>query len=176
MVRSTRRLAVLVLGCAVTAAGLVMMVTPGPGLVVIIAGLAILATEFTWAEILLERARKQAVRAKNVALRKAGGLRRRTLRLRVQVRQGQRQRVTEVTVTELVYGPPAPATAESPASAEAVEAAAPEAAEPTPSRVESFTVVDLTTSIRAAEDDSDSGASWQDADDDRQDADGGSRR
>jgi uncharacterized protein (TIGR02611 family) len=159
MVRSTRRLAVLVLGCAVTAAGLVMMVTPGPGLVVIIAGLAILATEFTWAEILLERARKQAVRAKNVAVRKAGGLRRRTRRLRVRVGQ----QVTEVTVTELVeYGPPAPATPELPA------------AERAPSRVESLTVVDLTTSIRAAE--PDPAGSWQDADDDRQDADGGSRR
>lgn len=172
IVRSTRRLAVLLFGCAVTAAGLVMMVTPGPGLVVIIAGLAILATEFTWAEILLERARKQAVRAKNVALRKAGGLRRRTLRLQVRVRRRQQwgQRVTEVTVTELVeYGPPAPVMPGPPATAEAAERA--------PGRVESFTVVDLTTSMRAAEPESDGSAeSWHDADDDRQDADGGSRR
>jgi uncharacterized protein (TIGR02611 family) len=92
IVRSTRRLAVLVVGCAVLAAGLVMMVTPGPGLVVIIAGLAILATEFTWAEILLERAKKQALRAKNAAFRRAGLLRRR--------------RTITIEVTEMVELPP----------------------------------------------------------------------
>jgi uncharacterized protein (TIGR02611 family) len=119
--RSTRRLAVLVLGCAVTAAGLVMMVTPGPGLVVIVAGLAILATEFTWAEILLDRAKRQALRARNAAVRKAGGLRRRAVRLRV----------TEIA--EVVeYGPPEPQG-------------------PPPTRVETLTVVDLTDSIATAD-------------------------
>jgi uncharacterized protein (TIGR02611 family) len=102
IVRSTRRLAVLVVGCAVTTAGLVMMVTPGPGLVVIIAGLAILATEFTWAEILLERAKKQALRAKNAAFRRGAGLvrRRRTIVLEV----------TELIEPPdgLVHGPPTP--------------------------------------------------------------------
>lgn len=88
ILRSTRRLTVLVIGCGVTAAGLVMMVTPGPGLIVIVAGLAILATEFTWAEILLERAKKQALRAKDAAVRQAGLLRR-------------RRRTTTVEVTEV---------------------------------------------------------------------------
>jgi uncharacterized protein (TIGR02611 family) len=145
IVRSTRRLAVLVLGCAVTAAGLVMIVTPGPGLVVIIAGLAILATEFTWAEILLDRAKKQAIKAKDAAVRKAGGLRRRrTLRLRV----------TEVTqVTELTeYGPPAPQ-------------------DRVPARVETLTVVELTESIAAADTTSATDAATHD---DHQGADGNS--
>ena len=89
IVRSTRRLAVLVIGCAVVTAGLVMMVTPGPGLVVIVAGLAILATEFTWAEILLERAKKQALRAKDAAVRRGKGFLR-------------RRRTVTIEVTELV--------------------------------------------------------------------------
>ena len=33
--------------------GIIFLVLPGPGFPLIIAGLAILATEFTWAEILL---------------------------------------------------------------------------------------------------------------------------
>lgn len=41
---------VTILGLAVIGAGLVMMVTPGPGIVGIILGLAILATEWHWAE------------------------------------------------------------------------------------------------------------------------------
>jgi len=85
IVRSTRRLAVLVIGCAVTCAGLVMMVTPGPGLIVIVAGLAILATEFTWAEILLERAKRQALRAKDAAVRRGAGLLRRRRTVTVEV-------------------------------------------------------------------------------------------
>jgi hypothetical protein len=35
-----------------------MMVTPGPGVLAIIAGLAILATEWAWAERMLDRAKK----------------------------------------------------------------------------------------------------------------------
>jgi hypothetical protein len=35
--------------------GLIFMVLPGPGIPLVIAGLAILATEFAWAEIVLNR-------------------------------------------------------------------------------------------------------------------------
>jgi tellurite resistance protein TerC len=38
--------------------GLVMIVTPGPAIVVIPVGLAILSIEFTWARIWLKRLRK----------------------------------------------------------------------------------------------------------------------
>jgi uncharacterized protein (TIGR02611 family) len=85
IVHSTRRLAVLVIGGAVVAAGLVMMVAPGPGLIVIIAGLAILATEFTWAEILLVRAKKQALKAKDAAVRRGAGFLRRRRNVTVEV-------------------------------------------------------------------------------------------
>lgn len=56
--RSGKRIAVTVVGFAVLAAGLVMMVTPGPGIVVILLGLAILATEWAWAERALDRAKQ----------------------------------------------------------------------------------------------------------------------
>lgn len=55
--RSGKRIAVTVVGFAVLIAGLVMMVTPGPGVLVIVVGLAILATEWAWAERALDRAK-----------------------------------------------------------------------------------------------------------------------
>jgi uncharacterized protein (TIGR02611 family) len=56
-------------GFTVVAAGLVMMLLPGPALVVIPIGLAMLALEFAWAERLLEHAISQAERAKATAAR-----------------------------------------------------------------------------------------------------------
>jgi uncharacterized protein (TIGR02611 family) len=76
IVRSTRRLAILVVGLAVVAIGIVMIPAPGPGWAVVFAGLAILATEFTWAEILLDRAKRQAIKAKDLAVRSVNGRRR----------------------------------------------------------------------------------------------------
>ncbi len=45
-----KRVGIAVAGGVLLGAGLVMMVTPGPGLLVMAAGLAVLATEFAWAE------------------------------------------------------------------------------------------------------------------------------
>ena len=67
--RSTKRIAVLVAGLVLVVAGVVMLVLPGPGLLVIIAGLAVLATEFAWAEHLLDRAKEQAARTAERAKR-----------------------------------------------------------------------------------------------------------
>lgn len=53
--RSGKRIAVTVIGFAVLIAGIIMVVTPGPGVLVIVAGLAILATEWAWAERALDR-------------------------------------------------------------------------------------------------------------------------
>ena len=55
-----RRVVVLIVGGAVLLTGLVMLVTPGPGLVVILVGLATLASEFPWARKLLTRVREEA--------------------------------------------------------------------------------------------------------------------
>ncbi|MFZ4812762.1 MAG: PGPGW domain-containing protein [Ilumatobacteraceae bacterium] len=61
--RNTRRLVVTLLGFGVLGAGITMLVLPGPGVLIIIVGLAILATEFTWAAIALERASTTAASA-----------------------------------------------------------------------------------------------------------------
>ena len=48
------RLAVLAIGSVILLAGVAMLIFPGPGWAAIVLGLLILATEFRWAEILLE--------------------------------------------------------------------------------------------------------------------------
>ena len=52
-VRQAKRLIIVVIGFTVLAAGIAMIVLPGPAVVVIPVGLAILATEFIWARKLL---------------------------------------------------------------------------------------------------------------------------
>jgi len=49
MLRYARRLAVLIIGMTVLLFGFALLVLPGPAVVVIPIGLAILATEFAWA-------------------------------------------------------------------------------------------------------------------------------
>lgn len=63
--QNTKRAAVMVMGMVLVGGGLVMLVTPGPGLVLIVAGLAVLATEFVWAEKMLDKAKAQAAAATN---------------------------------------------------------------------------------------------------------------
>jgi uncharacterized protein (TIGR02611 family) len=55
-----RRIVVFVTGICVLLAGVVMLVVPGPGVLGIFAGLAILATEFAWARWVLRVARERA--------------------------------------------------------------------------------------------------------------------
>lgn len=57
------RIAFASLGFVVCAAGLVMLVTPGPGIPVIVLGLAMLALEFAWAERWLDRIADRAEQA-----------------------------------------------------------------------------------------------------------------
>jgi uncharacterized protein (TIGR02611 family) len=52
-----RRLIVAVVGFAVLLIGVAMVAPPGPAVLVIPLGLAILATEFVWARRLLKKAR-----------------------------------------------------------------------------------------------------------------------
>lgn len=60
--RATRVVGTTIVGSVLLVAGLVMLVTPGPGLVAIAGGLAVLAREFTWARRLLERVRIRLTR------------------------------------------------------------------------------------------------------------------
>jgi uncharacterized protein (TIGR02611 family) len=57
------RIGFAVLGFLVCTAGVVMLVTPGPGIPVLIVGLTMLALEFAWAERWLERILDRAERA-----------------------------------------------------------------------------------------------------------------
>jgi len=61
--RNTKRLAVLVVGVAILGAGVAMLALPGPGVLVIVVGLAVLATEFAWAERALDRTTARAASA-----------------------------------------------------------------------------------------------------------------
>ncbi len=58
LTRGIRRIAVLVVGLVLLVAGVLMLVLPGPGVLVTMAGLALLATEYEWARRLLARLRQ----------------------------------------------------------------------------------------------------------------------
>jgi tellurite resistance protein TerC len=58
--RWARRIAVSLVGGTVLLIGVIMIVTPGPALVVIPAGLAILSVEFAWARYWLSRVKAKA--------------------------------------------------------------------------------------------------------------------
>jgi len=57
-----KRAVVAVVGTTVVLVGVALLVLPGPGLLVISLGLAILATEFVWAKALLTKAREAVTR------------------------------------------------------------------------------------------------------------------
>lgn len=75
----TTKIVVTVVGSLVLLAGLIMMVTPGPALLMIPLGLAILATEWDWAARWLEKAKEHALRAKDKAERVDPRVRRRRI-------------------------------------------------------------------------------------------------
>jgi len=60
---SAKRLVVGCVGFTLCGAGLMMLVLPGPGILVVFIGLLVLATQFTWAERAVERSRHRAVDA-----------------------------------------------------------------------------------------------------------------
>ena len=63
--RNSKRVGITIAGFVVILAGAAMLVLPGPGLLVIIGGLAILATEYVWAQRLLRVAKEKATQAKD---------------------------------------------------------------------------------------------------------------
>jgi tellurite resistance protein TerC len=58
--RIAKRIAIGIVGGTVLALGIVMMITPGPGIPAILAGLGILALEFAWAKIWLKKVKTKA--------------------------------------------------------------------------------------------------------------------
>ncbi|HWQ02901.1 MAG TPA: PGPGW domain-containing protein [Candidatus Nitrosotenuis sp.] len=68
-VQQVKRFFIILFGLTVLLAGVVMLVTPGPGWAVIIGGLAILAAaEVMWAKRLLARLKEQGVKIKDAIL------------------------------------------------------------------------------------------------------------
>jgi uncharacterized protein (TIGR02611 family) len=63
--KQARRLIVLVVGSTVLLAGICMLILPGPGLIVIPLGLAILAIEFAWARRLLNKFKEKGKEVRN---------------------------------------------------------------------------------------------------------------
>lgn len=60
--KRAKKLIIGVIGFTVLLIGIVMIVLPGPAIVVIPIGLAILATEFVWAKVLLDEIKKRLKR------------------------------------------------------------------------------------------------------------------
>jgi uncharacterized protein (TIGR02611 family) len=61
--RTGLRVLVTVVGFALIALGLVLLVLPGPGILVVVAGFAVLATQYAWARTALEATKRRASQA-----------------------------------------------------------------------------------------------------------------
>jgi len=61
------RIIIGVIGGAVTVAGAIALVGPGPGILIVLAGLGILATEFAWAARVMVHTRTYAQKAADKA-------------------------------------------------------------------------------------------------------------
>ncbi|MGI8794126.1 MAG: PGPGW domain-containing protein [Acidimicrobiales bacterium] len=70
--RSGKRIAISVIGGAFVLLGLAMLVLPGPGIVVVVIGFAILGTEYAWAARALDKTKEKAAQAGQVAKNTAG--------------------------------------------------------------------------------------------------------
>ena len=68
--RNAKRVAVTIAGFTVVIVGLILVPLPGPGWLIVFAGLAILATEYVWAQRLLNFAKSKVGQAKDAVLRK----------------------------------------------------------------------------------------------------------
>ena len=69
-VAQVRRIFRVVAGFTLLLAGLVMVFTPGPGWLVILLGLGLLAAEFVWARRLMDRIKHEGGRLKDTVLGK----------------------------------------------------------------------------------------------------------
>jgi Flp pilus assembly protein TadB len=65
-VEQVRRAFRIVAGFTLLLAGVVMIITPGPGWVVIFLGLSLLAAEFIWARRLMDRMKREGERMRDV--------------------------------------------------------------------------------------------------------------
>ena len=68
MLHISWQVGVFVIGLAVVVAGIIMLPLPGPGWVVIFGGMAIWATEFVWAQLVLRWTKRKVTEAAQRAL------------------------------------------------------------------------------------------------------------
>jgi uncharacterized protein (TIGR02611 family) len=68
-----KRVAIGIVGGTVLLLGVIMMVTPGPGIAGILAGLGILAIEFAWARIWLKRVKTKSKEMAQSIMRRNNG-------------------------------------------------------------------------------------------------------
>jgi hypothetical protein len=66
--RWLKKSAVTVLGAALVVGGVALLVLPGPGILLVAAGLALLATEYVWARRLAGKAKESATKAQKEAV------------------------------------------------------------------------------------------------------------
>lgn len=64
-VQQAKRLIKVVFGFTLLLAGIIMLVTPGPGWLTIAMGLAVLAAEYVWARRLLDHLKARGVQLKD---------------------------------------------------------------------------------------------------------------
>ena len=69
IIRLARKIVVLVVGVTVLLIGIAMIVLPGPAIIVIPVGLAILGTEFLWARRLLRLVKEEGTKLGTAILR-----------------------------------------------------------------------------------------------------------
>ncbi len=67
-VEQVRRVFLIIAGFTLLLVGGIMLVTPGPGLLVIFLGLGLLAAEFVWARRLVDRLKREGGRWKDAVL------------------------------------------------------------------------------------------------------------
>src|SRR3954452_9641527 len=65
--RNGKRVEVSLVGGVLVLGGLAMLVLPGPGILVVVLGFAILGTEYAWAASALERTKRVAAQAGGMA-------------------------------------------------------------------------------------------------------------
>lgn len=68
--RSSKTIAVTVVGGTLVIGGLAMLVLPGPGILVVLAGFAVLGTQYAWARRALDETKRRAREAKTKLRRK----------------------------------------------------------------------------------------------------------
>ena len=61
--RKIKKLIIGIVGSTIILFGIILLVLPGPGIPTIVSGMAILATEFAWARLLMRKAKRRAKRS-----------------------------------------------------------------------------------------------------------------